>query len=270
MRVHIFSDLHLEFAPCELPERVRAGQLAELVLLAGDIDVKRRGPAWAAATFSQPVVMIGGNHEAYGDSLYASIAANRSNAKACSMGRSSPIHFLEREVWQATARDGTPFRILGATLWTNFEIFGPSHRTEAMALAARDSNDFSRIRILDQMYGEKRRLDPSDALRIHAQTRSFLESELNKPFDGITIVMTHHAPSLNSIRSDFAVDPLAANYVSDLEKLISEWQPALWAHGHLHTSSDYRIGGTRVLCNPRGYHPFELNPEFDPELVVDI
>jgi predicted phosphodiesterase len=270
MRVHIFSDLHLEFAPIELPEGVRTGQLAELVLLAGDIHVKRRGPAWAADTFSQPIAMIGGNHEAYADSLYASIAANRDSAKACSVRRSNPVHFLEREAWQAIAHDGTPYRVLGATLWTDFDVFGSSRRTEAMSLAARDSNDFSRIRILDQMYGEKRRLDPSDALRIHEQTRSFLEAELSKPFDGITIVMTHHAPSLKSIRSGFSGDLLAANYVSDLERLISEAQPDLWAHGHLHTSSDYRIGRTRVLCNPRGYHPFELNPEFDPELVVDL
>ena len=33
---------------------------------------------------------------------------------------------------------------------------------------------------------------------------------------------------------------------------------------------DYRIGKTRVVCNPRGYAPDELNPRFDPELVVDI
>jgi hypothetical protein len=27
----------------------------------------------------------------------------------------------------------------------------------------------------------------------------------------------------------------------------------LWVHGHMHNPSDYMIGDTRVVCNPRGY-----------------
>jgi Icc-related predicted phosphoesterase len=270
MHVHIFSDLHLEFAPCEFSQRVRSGILAELVLLAGDIHVNRRGPAWAAATFSQPVAMIGGNHEAYGDSLYASIAANRKYAITCSQDRRNPIRFLERETWEVTALDGTPVRVIATTLWTDFEVFGESRRPEAMALAARDMNDFHRIRILDTVQQEPRRFDPNDAVRLHQESRLFLGDELEKRFDGITIVMTHHAPSSKSIPTRSANDPLTAAYVSDLDDLIQKTQPHLWVHGHLHTSSDYMIGATRIVCNPRGYHPFELNPDFDPELVIEI
>ena len=29
--------------------------------------------------------------------------------------------------------------------------------------------------------------------------------------------------------------------------------PALWVHGHTHTSHDYRVGRCRIVCNPRGY-----------------
>ena len=80
MRLHIYSDLHLEFGGCEFPPEVRDGGLADLVLLAGDIDTKRRAPLWAAETFAAPVAMILGNHEAYGDSLTATIAAQRKSA----------------------------------------------------------------------------------------------------------------------------------------------------------------------------------------------
>jgi hypothetical protein len=71
MRIHVSSDLNLdlEFAKMEFSPEVRAGTLAELVLLAGDIDARRRAPIWAAQTFSQPVAMSGGNHEAYGDGV---------------------------------------------------------------------------------------------------------------------------------------------------------------------------------------------------------
>lgn len=270
MRLHIFSDIHLEFAPCEFSQRVRSGALADLVILAGDIATKRRGPAWAAATFSQPVAMIGGNHEAYGDSLYASIAANRKSAAACSQGRMSPVRFLERETWQTNLTDGTPIRVIAATLWTDFAIFGQSRQAEIMALVARQMNDFHRIRILDNARLVPRPFSPDDALRLHQESRSFLETELETTFEGITIVVTHHAPSMKSIRPQYADDPLTAAYVSDLEELVRRTHPHLWVHGHIHASSDYWIGSTRVVCNPRGYHPFEVNPHFDPELVVEV
>ena len=47
-------------------------------------------------------------------------------------------------------------------------------------------------------------------------------------------------------------------------------RPALWVHGHMHESYDYEAYGTRVVCNPRGYAPDALNPDFRPDLVVDI
>jgi hypothetical protein len=50
--------------------------------------------------------------------------------------------------------------------------------------------------------------------------------------------------------------------------------PSLWVHGHTHTSFDYRLGGCRVLCNPRGYQlerlPTPENPQFDAGLVVQL
>ena len=270
MRIHVFSDLHLEFGPCEFPEAVRSGRLAEFVLLAGDIGIKRRPPAWAAAMFSQPVAMIGGNHEAYSDSIFASIAGHRSKAEAASAGRTSPVRFLERETLQSRAADGTPFRVIAATLWTDFDLFGDLARATTMNLALRDSNDFRYIRILDPTLHETRRFDPADALRLHRESRQFLEKELSQAFDGITIVMTHHAPSARSVSDKFREDALCANYASNLEGLIYRTQPHVWVHGHLHNSSDYFVGSTRVVCNPRGYYPSDLNAEFDPELVIEI
>jgi hypothetical protein len=46
----------------------------------------------------------------------------------------------------------------------------------------------------------------------------------------------------------------------------------LWIHGHTHDSFDYRLNGTRVLCNPRGYarDGVNENPMFDPQLVIEV
>jgi hypothetical protein len=248
---------------------VRDGALADLVLLAGDIDVKRRAVPWAAATFKQPVALVAGNHEPYGDSLFAVIAANRKQADVASTGRQNAVRYLERESWTVTIDSGAA-RIVGATLWTDFAAFGDAERHRAMAEAHRQMNDFALIRIRDKLRDEKRPLMPSDLLPLHGLARSYIEQELAKPFDGPTIVLTHHAPSLHSVHPELRADPLTPAYASDLEPLIERFQPALWVHGHIHSSFDYRIGRTRVVCNPRGYAPSELNPAFDPALVIDL
>lgn len=270
MRVHLFSDLHLEFGPLELPPAVRGGALAELVLLAGDIHTGRRGIRWAARTFAQPVAMILGNHESYGDSLHAVIAAERKHAADASRRRAAPMRMLERETWSFISADGTPVRVVGATLWTDFELFGKDAAPARMTDAQHRMNDFRTIEIADGPHGESRAFSPVDQLRLHRESIAFIADELARAFRGITIVMTHHAPSLGSVPEDRLADPLTAAYASRLEALIERTQPQLWVHGHIHTSSDYAIGSTRVVCNPRGYFPIELNPDFDPERVIEL
>ncbi len=68
----------------------------------------------------------------------------------------------------------------------------------------------------------------------------------------------------------FKNDLISAAYASHLDALVEQSGAALWIHGHTHDSFDYFIGGTRVICNPRGYFGYELNPDFNPGLVIDV
>jgi len=43
-----------------------------------------------------------------------------------------------------------------------------------------------------------------------------------------------------------------AFFVCDMAAYVRERQPKLWIHGHSHDRCDYRLGGTRVVANPRG------------------
>ncbi|UFZ08661.1 hypothetical protein LQG66_03520 [Bradyrhizobium ontarionense] len=70
------------------------------------------------------------------------------------------------------------------------------------------------------------------------------------------------------VANNYRNDRVTAAFASDLTELILATQPALWVHGHIHTPSDYRIGSTRVICNPHGYG--RENPAFDPALVVEV
>ena len=264
-RLAVMSDLHLEF---ERPGRVslpveRAIDI-DLIILAGDTHTRRRGPAWAARTFQNlPVVMIGGNHEAYGDSLWANIAAHRRLADrlgALPDGRQHVV-YLEREMVLIGK-----VRILGATLWTDFALFGTDRHDDAMAAARQDANDYRRIqrKPTKQECWDLRppRLDPQDTGAIHALTCSWLNRQLETPHPGPTVVVTHHAPSPRSLPLDWQGDLLMAAYASDLEATILNYEPCLWVHGHIHQSRDYRIGRTRVVANPRGYVGSEENPAF--------
>ena len=85
-----------------------------------------------------------------------------------------------------------------------------------------------------------------------------------------TVVLAHHPPSRRSIGGRYADDALSPAYASNLDELVENSGAALWVHGHTHISRDYRIGATRVVCNPRGYYGYELNPEFDPNLVIEV
>ena len=58
-------------------------------------------------------------------------------------------------------------------------------------------------------------------------------------------------------------------FASDLEKVMVEYKPDLWIHGHMHLPVDVVVDKTRVLCNPHGY-PHEPNNGFNPDLIVEI
>jgi predicted phosphodiesterase len=65
MRVHILSDLHLEFGSTPIPRTD-----ADVVVLAGDIHLGREGRKWIRSQFTdKPVIYVLGNHEFYRNSL---------------------------------------------------------------------------------------------------------------------------------------------------------------------------------------------------------
>jgi hypothetical protein len=158
-------------------------------------------------------------------------------------------------------------RFLGTTLWTDFMLFGEGERrAAAMHEAQRFMRDFSVIRVGDALF------TPQASAALFARHAAWLESKLAQPHAGPTVVITHHAPSRNSIHPRFADSLINACFVSDAERLIDGSRACLWIHGHTHDSFDYVVNGTRVLCNPRGYAKDGVNENssFDANLLVAI
>jgi predicted phosphodiesterase len=261
MRIAVLSDLHLEFVDFDPPAELHA---ADVVVLAGDIHNGVAALHWARDRFpDQAIVQVAGNHEFFGDCWHSLVTEMRRVA------RRLDIRLLENE---AVVCEGVQF--LGATLWTDYELFTVAsrplqmHPSAAMAMMQRRMLDYSHIRWHDR--GE-RLLTPSDTVAIHRASRAWLAGELARPFAGPRVVVTHHLPSWRSVAPRFLRAPSNAAFASDLDALFDP--VTLWIHGHTHHSFDYRAGRTRVVANPRGYlladGDFE-NPGFRPDLIVDL
>ncbi|MGH7933674.1 MAG: hypothetical protein ACREQN_10995 [Candidatus Binataceae bacterium] len=141
-------------------------------------------------------------------------------------------------------------------------MFGATLRPAMMYHAARLLNDH---RLINQPDG----FTPEDALARHVAAREWLLAELAKKSDLATVVVTHHAPSLEGVHPKYRDDNVACAFASDLEDVIEAYWPALWIHGHTHHCADYMIAHTRVLANQLGYPHERASGKFDPSLVVD-
>jgi len=252
VKLHVVSDLHLSVAGFDLPETA-----ADVIVLAGDIARPPEACAWAKR-LGKPVIYVAGNHEFYGGSIDGTIAALRAHSA------NMAIHLLEAD---ELIVDGV--RFLGTTLWSDFSIVDKAERAQAEELAVAMIRDFSRIRADSSA---ERSFSPTDSTELFHRSAAWLRRKLDEPFDGPSVVITHHAPSRRSIHPRFAGSPLNACFVSDAERLMGGDRVALWIHGHTHDSFDYSVEGTRVLCNPRGYAKDGVNENaaFDPGLVVQI
>ena len=253
MKLNVLSDLHLSMGGLDKPRND-----ADIVVLAGDIARPAESAAWALG-FDKPVLYVLGNHEFYGGSIEGTAAELK---RLCA---GTHVHVL---VDDAIVIDGV--RFLGSTLWTDFRLFGSDEkRGAAMAGARHLMRDFSCIRTGDAAIAI---FTPEDSAALFERHAAWLQRRLNTAYSGPTVVITHHAPSPQSIHPRYADSLLNACFVSDAEYLLNGGRVQLWIHGHTHDSFDYAVKGTRVVCNPRGYAKAGVNENsrFDPDFVIEI
>ncbi|MGG7437103.1 metallophosphoesterase [Chryseobacterium arthrosphaerae] len=248
MKIQIISDLHREFGSTEL-----CFDNADIVVLAGDVNLGTKGIDWIKSAIpDKPVLYVLGNHEYYKGSYPKTLNKIKENA------RGSNVFVLENSFADI---DGIRFH--GATLWTDFSIFG--NPVQYGMLCQPKMNDYKMIR-RDPSYSKLRTMD---TFKIHQFSRQWLKESLENSGALKNIVVTHHAPSIKSVPELYKEDPLTAAYASDLEEIITEYQPLYWIHGHIHTPCRYTIGETEVICNPHGYIDEKYNG-YEKELIVEV
>ena len=275
MKINLVSDMHLNFADIELPG-------GDVLIMAGDIVEAgglRRADNAKRDTFLadryrrffaeempkyRKVIYIMGNHEHYNNSYDDTPDRIR---------RELPdnVYFLEQESVQI---DDVWF--FGATFWTDMNKGNPT----SMQIIKQGMNDFKIIKfghgIKIDNYGESywtNQFTPAYAASVFKDTVDKLKVFLDEHKDDKVVVVSHHAPSAMSIDPTFKDDHhMNGAYYSDLSELILDNpQIKTWVHGHMHNQSDYMIGDTRVLTNPRGYLGYEtIANTFDPGFSFEV
>jgi Icc-related predicted phosphoesterase len=266
MKIQLVSDVHLEFG--HEVHITNAG--ADVLVLAGDIFCARhlKTPEDEfmprpieyknAMTFFEEcakefphVIYIMGNHEHYKHVFNDTASVIRETVAGL-----PNFHFLDNE---SVMIDGVKF--IGATLWTDMNDNCPM----TMDHLWRSMSDFHVIKYRD-MLDSYFKFTPRTAYREHLISRMFIEGELDG--ETPTVIVTHHAPSYQSIHEMYKTDHyMNGGYASDLEYMMAP-NVKLWCHGHTHNNFDYEVFGTRVVCNPLGYPGERRNP--NKNLVLDV
>ena len=251
MKLQIASDLHLEFLQRLFPgERlISPAYGADLLVLAGDIangteaiELFRDWPV--------PVLYLAGNHEFYGHS----IEQVRTDLRKAAAGTS--VTFMDNDVV-----DFGGVRFLGTTLWTDYRLELNRTQRQLMENAELRINDHFRIRCSDGKF------TTTKALAEHELARAWLTQELDKPYEGKSVVVSHHGPHPLSVHPRYVGEALNAAFVSNLTELLPKAD--LWIHGHVHDNFEYRVAGCRVVANPRGYALNRNTVETVKELVFE-
>lgn len=281
MKIKVVSDLHLEFGDID----IRNDEGADVLILSGDIcvadDLDRNIPDYnpytpgaitklgerqrsavrylkfferVSASFPH-IVYVAGNHEFYHGKWIKSLDLLRET-----VAKHPNIHFLECDVFKL---DDVTF--IGGTLWTDM------NRGDPLTLHAVNDmmNDFDLIRNDEAGYS---RLRPAHTISRHRKTVDYIRTVIEGRFDEKFVVVGHHAPTRLSIHEHYKNDYIMNGaYASDLSEFILDHpQIKLWTHGHMHNPSDYMMGETRVVCNPRGYATEAHLSEFNPNLIIEV
>ena len=268
MIIRAASDIHTEFFPIsQAADRFEfvipsiRGEEDMVLVLAGDIiaDVRTWAGSPALDVYTpwfkdlaqrhKAVIYVGGNHEGYQSSFKTAFSYMFELADQL-----KNLHVLENDT---VVVDNVKF--LGTTKWTPLD--GPSDQFHIGMM-----ND---TKVIAKWNAFKWR-------QAYQMARYFLETELAVPHDGPVVVVTHHAPSYQSIAEFFRGSPLNCAYASSEEDLMFKHHPELWFHGHTHVSFDYKVTDydgnecTRVICNPYGYFGHEENAKYDNTFTVEV
>jgi predicted phosphodiesterase len=286
MKIAVASDIHLEFGDLDIGNNDGANVLilSGDICVAADLDMRDRRQTelgfaryrserfhdfFERCTEAFPhVIYIMGNHEYYHSDFATALGEVRRK-----LAHLPNLYVLEREI---KVIDDVTF--IGGTLWTdmnNQDSLTLYHMRTMMNDFRVITNSTTPVNFRTQEGEFKTRVGkfmPEDAVEEHVKMKQYIQSVVQGNHDTKYVVVGHHAPSRLSTHEMYKHDTIMnGGYSSDLEEFIEDHpQIKLWTHGHTHHPFDYMIGGTRIICNPRGYINYEPEASNFELLTVEV
>ncbi len=306
----LIDDLHLEGRPEEMQKGFAEKLMSQInksksegdspiLVCAGDISEKDAGMDWVKQ-FDVETIYICGNHEFWQNDYYEVIDLLKAKSQ---MPGYEKIHFLHND---EVIING--IRFLGSTMWTELGQSWAWVKRNYILKHFFSMADFKRI-TAHKFYRNKEKVDemfkllikngvePDQATTVisselfnpliqieeNEASVDFLENKMIEPFDGKTVVVTHHLPipkfwmdklemnenimtssyiNNKSVYQEYLKQKVPAEkdilmmgfYVNTSYQFFEHnFSPDIWIHGHFHKPVDDYIGTTRIVSNPVGY-----------------
>ncbi len=254
MRIYYFSDLHLDYAFGYFENGLKkfiTRQLRNIkseddsiLLIAGDVfEYHRRDDfdwffRWCEETFSKTLIILG-NHG------YYNVAEPDKYLNSFEYKKYKNVIFCNNKKYTINDVD-----IICSNLWSHV-------RPNNSLYVSRSLGDY---KVIKDYTIEKNNTQ-------HIIDKTFIKDNINK--DRTTVVMSHHLPCSRSIEPKFKTSPVTDAFYSDSTELFDDVD--IWIHGHTHSSCDYELYDTKVLCNPQGYVSNKIeNIFFDANKYIEV
>lgn len=262
MKFVVLSDIHGG------SDFLHDGDYSDVVLIiAGDFDETKRSRYRTnienLCSKFKNVVLVPGNHEYYGSNIHKTHQV----LKTMDDEISNFIFLQDDYFWIDDVM------IVGSTLWTDYNN-DPLVKFDARM----KMNDYKHIRNGPPNEPWKKKLTVEDVEYMHYTSKKYIKMVVDTERELVhndikVVVVTHHAPSFQSVAPSYQNDSLNPCYCSNMDNFILDLKPNIWIHGHVHNSFDYNIGDTRIICNPRGYESYNgANENFDynPKFIFEV
>lgn len=239
MKIHLLSDLHVEFWKHANKRTYLESLLqpADVCVLAGDIHVGRHNVLEvirhiSASNLYQHILYVPGNHEYY---------------SGTKLGWFNEKDFVDKLPPNAYLLDPgvrviDNVRFIGATLFTNFRNGDPLVEQAAKW----GINDFAGHRTAT--IREYKELYTRDAAFMKAAY------EWRKPDEKIVFI-SHFVPDISLCHPKWGGESSLMNFyfANQLSDWMSHLEPCHWLFGHTHDNVDQMIGDCHCIANPLGY-----------------
>jgi predicted phosphohydrolase len=252
MIVQYASDLHLEFP--ENKEFLKTNPLkpkGDVLVLAGDIvpfaamDKHKDFFNYISDHF-ETTYWIPGNHE-----YYYFDAATKSGTLNEKIRNNI---FLVNNI----TKQHNSVRFIFSTLWTKIS---PAYEWQI----EKSMSDFHVIKYNGY------RFSSVQYNQLHEESLSFLKQTLHHNHTGITVVVTHHVPTLLNYPEKHKGDILNEAFAVELYDLIEDSGPDFWIFGHTHGNVPaFEIGKTNLATNQLGYVKYGEHKYFKNSASIEV